>query len=179
MLWIFIPAAAIILGAKSCANSPAPGDRPDATHQTLLTQSVPAPGVLNDGEIAVLAEQLTTNKIAAFVPTVPAPIESLRGRAQINAGVLADVTDFSYAIGDASPIPFALTVSSEPAVCKEQSVLQWSDVVIGASRGCVADNPNGGLFVEWVDRGNGIHVETTAEDRGAVLDWLGTWKRVG
>ncbi len=152
----------------------------------LVQSTVLRPGVLSGPQRQELSDALQRTGAHGLVPSEPSTDPQLRQPAAFRAEDTAGLVVFTYAIGHAGALGTGhldVSVSSELRVCQKQSVIDWSAVAVGRGEGCVATNPAGGLFVEWIDRESGaelgIHVETTATDVNRLLAWLSTWERVG
>lgn len=176
LVWIAVPAVAIVLAARSCTSTTPTGPTREPERTIVVDEAIPAPGVAGGALRKTIVDALTKSGVPALLPTKPSSIPELQRRARLRGEITGDSSIVTYVMGDAPPAAFSLTTSSDATVCQEQSALTWSSVAVGNGEGCLAVNPNGGLFVEWVDNGHGVHVETVATDADALLAWLSTWK---
>ena len=190
LVWIALPAIVIVALGRSCTSSSGPTTSPGLPAVNVLMQStVPPPGLLSVSQRSELSDVLKRADAIGLVPSGPSPDPQLRQPASFRAETTAGLVVVTYSIGRVEAIDggrLDVSVSSDLGVCQKQSVIDWSAVAVGRGEGCVAKNPGGGLFVEWIDRGGeagdaslGIHVETTATDENQLLAWLSTWERVG
>lgn len=186
LVWISLPAIAIIFLGRSCASSTGPQTTERPAVSVLAQSTVLRPGVLSGPQREELSNALRRAGARGLVPSGPSTDPQLRQPAAFRAEDTAGLVVFTYAIGRAGASGTSnldVSVSSELRVCQKQSAIDWSAVAVRRGEGCVAENPAGGLFVEWIDRESGadlgIHVETTATDVNRLLAWLSTWERVG
>lgn len=182
IVWIALPAVVIVLVGRSCAGSNPGSVLTDQPARVVVARDLAAPGLGTPAERAGIVADMRDAPVFGLLPTQPSPDPELQVQSQVRVEEFADSAVFLYSIGSrANPTLSAIT-STETRICQLQSALNWSTVAIGRGEGCIAKNPNGGLFVEWIDRAAkpslGVHIETTSTDEGRLLAWLSTWQRL-
>lgn len=178
---IAIPALVIVVLGRSCgASSPTdPADERPA--RLLVDETFASPGVGTPNERADIRANLRGRPVVAFLPDEPSPDAALQGPGRVRVEEFADTSTFQYSIGTGPNPGLTAVISTETRICQPQSAIKWSTAAVGSGDGCIAANPSGGFFVEWIDRSAkpaiGVHVESMTTDENRLLAWLSTWKR--
>lgn len=182
MVWIALPAVVIVLVGRSCASTNPVQIPVDQPARVVVVNDLASPGFGTPAERGGIVDGMRVVSAFGILPTTPSPDPNLRGPGQVRVEESTETTVFLYTIGPTTNPKLSAVTSTETKICQVQSALQWSAVAVGRGEGCIAKNPNGGLFVEWIDRASqpalGVHIETTSTDEDRLLAWLSTWQRL-